>query len=173
MYKQRQTRLRFHPPLLCMSVVLLVPATATVLIEPPSRDWSIAWRLLFSLVFCVGYHASFFFTMFIELWIQVFKTKSKGWGVRTWDSILPGALICEYTGVLRRTTEVEGLLENNYIFDIDCLQTMEGLDGREVLDVFVVCWLNGTVLLDPFFCGGFSFWKCNHSNLDSHLLDKS
>ncbi|CAD6333944.1 unnamed protein product [Miscanthus lutarioriparius] len=63
--------------------------------------------------------------------LEVFKTKSKGWGVRTWDSILPGALICEYTGVLRRTTEVEGLLENNYIFDIDCLQTMEGLDGRE------------------------------------------
>ncbi|XP_066367440.1 histone-lysine N-methyltransferase, H3 lysine-9 specific SUVH4-like isoform X2 [Miscanthus floridulus] len=63
--------------------------------------------------------------------LEVFKTKSKGWGVRTWDTILPGALICEYTGVLRRTTEVEGLLENNYIFDIDCLQTMEGLDGRE------------------------------------------
>jgi len=63
--------------------------------------------------------------------LEVFKTKSKGWGVRTWDTILPGALICEYTGVLRRTTEVEGLLENNYIFDIDCLETMEGLDGRE------------------------------------------
>jgi hypothetical protein len=36
---------------------------------------------------------------------------------------------------------------------------MEGLDGREVLDVFFVSWLNGTVLLDPLFCGGFSFWK--------------
>ncbi|KAJ1262695.1 hypothetical protein BS78_09G129300 [Paspalum vaginatum] len=59
------------------------------------------------------------------------ETESKGWGVRTWDTILPGALICEYTGILRRTTEVEGLLENNYIFDIDCLQTIKGLDGRE------------------------------------------
>jgi euchromatic histone-lysine N-methyltransferase len=65
--------------------------------------------------------------------IQVFKTASKGWGVRTWDTILPGAPICEYTGVLRRTEEVDGLLQNNYIFDIDCLQTMKGLDGREVL----------------------------------------
>ncbi|PUZ66191.1 hypothetical protein GQ55_3G287300 [Panicum hallii var. hallii] len=63
--------------------------------------------------------------------LEVFKTESKGWGVRTWDTILPGALICEYTGVLRRTTEVEGFLENNYIFDIDCLQTIKGLDGRE------------------------------------------
>ncbi|CAN6373504.1 unnamed protein product [Urochloa humidicola] len=63
--------------------------------------------------------------------LEVFKTKSKGWGVRTWDTILPGALICEYTGVLRRTAEVEELRENNYIFDIDCLQTIKGLDGRE------------------------------------------
>ncbi|KAG2619590.1 hypothetical protein PVAP13_3NG122700 [Panicum virgatum] len=63
--------------------------------------------------------------------LEVFKTEAKGWGVRTWDTILPGALICEYTGVLRRTTEVEGFLENNYIFDIDCLQTIKGLDGRE------------------------------------------
>uniref|UniRef100_K3ZCJ1 Histone-lysine N-methyltransferase n=2 Tax=Setaria italica TaxID=4555 RepID=K3ZCJ1_SETIT len=67
----------------------------------------------------------------LKLRLEVFKTESKGWGVRTWDTILPGALICEYTGVLRRTTEVEGLLENNYIFDIDCLQTIKGLDGRE------------------------------------------
>ncbi|GJN14347.1 hypothetical protein PR202_gb01164 [Eleusine coracana subsp. coracana] len=63
--------------------------------------------------------------------LEVFKTESKGWGVRTWDTILPGALICEYTGMLRRTAEVEGVLENNYIFDIDCLQTIKGLDGRE------------------------------------------
>ncbi|KQK11317.1 hypothetical protein BRADI_2g59430v3 [Brachypodium distachyon] len=63
--------------------------------------------------------------------LEVFKTASKGWGVRTWDTILPGAPICEYVGVLRRTEEVSGLLQNNYIFDIDCLQTMKGLDGRE------------------------------------------
>jgi hypothetical protein len=50
-------------------------------------------------------------------------------------AILPGAPICEYVGVLRTTEEVDGLLQNNYIFDIDCLQTMMGLDGREVLIV--------------------------------------
>uniref|UniRef100_A0ACD5XJT7 Uncharacterized protein n=1 Tax=Avena sativa TaxID=4498 RepID=A0ACD5XJT7_AVESA len=63
--------------------------------------------------------------------LEVFKTASKGWGVRTWDTILPGAPICEYVGVLSRTEDVDGLLQNNYIFDIDCLQTMKGLDGRE------------------------------------------
>jgi hypothetical protein len=67
-----------------------------------------------------------------SLILQVFKTASKGWGVRTWDTILPGAPICEYTGVLRRTEDLDGL-QNNYVFDIDCLQTMKGLDGREVM----------------------------------------
>uniref|UniRef100_A0A0A9D6T7 Uncharacterized protein n=1 Tax=Arundo donax TaxID=35708 RepID=A0A0A9D6T7_ARUDO len=62
--------------------------------------------------------------------LEVFKTASKGWGVRTWDTILPGAPICEYTGVLRRTEDLDSL-QNNYVFDIDCLQTMKGLDGRE------------------------------------------
>ncbi|CAO2172614.1 unnamed protein product [Urochloa humidicola] len=62
--------------------------------------------------------------------LEVFKTASKGWGVRTWDTILPGAPICEYTGVLRRTEDLDGS-QNNYCFDIDCLQTMKGLDGRE------------------------------------------
>uniref|UniRef100_A0ACD5TAH4 Uncharacterized protein n=1 Tax=Avena sativa TaxID=4498 RepID=A0ACD5TAH4_AVESA len=63
--------------------------------------------------------------------LEVFKTELKGWGVRTWDTILPGALICEYTGVLRRNEEVECLMDNKYIFDIDCLQTIKGLDGRK------------------------------------------
>ncbi|KAM0838071.1 hypothetical protein ACQ4PT_061211 [Festuca glaucescens] len=63
--------------------------------------------------------------------LEVFKTELKGWGVRTWDTILPGGLVCEYTGVLRRNAEAEGLQDNKYIFDIDCLQTIKGLDGRK------------------------------------------
>lgn len=31
-----------------------------------------------------------------------------------------------------KTDDVDAIPENNYIFDIDCLQTMKGLDGREV-----------------------------------------
>ena len=41
--------------------------------------------------------------------------------------------MCEYTGILRRTEDVENVSENNFIFEIDCLQTMKGLDGREVI----------------------------------------
>ena len=42
----------------------------------------------------------------------------------------PGAPIREYVGVLR-TEQVDVLLQNNFIFVIDCLETMKGLDdGR-------------------------------------------
>lgn len=51
--------------------------------------------------------------------------------------------------------EVEGLLENNYIFEIDCLQTIKGLDGREVSNVFFICWLGRTVV--DLLCSWFSF----------------
>ncbi|XP_026660713.2 histone-lysine N-methyltransferase, H3 lysine-9 specific SUVH4-like isoform X2 [Phoenix dactylifera] len=63
--------------------------------------------------------------------LEVFRTPKKGWAVRSWDTIPAGAPICEYTGILMKTDEVENASENNYIFDIDCLQTMKGLDGRE------------------------------------------
>jgi len=63
--------------------------------------------------------------------LEVFRTPKKGWAVRSWDTIPSGAPVCEYTGILSRTDEIETDLENNYIFDIDCLQTMKGLDGRE------------------------------------------
>lgn len=138
-----------------MSVVVIVNATATVLTEPPSKDWSSAWRLLFvsSFVSVIILRRFLHVLLHCESTIQVFKTESKGWGVRTWDTILPGALICEYTGVLRRTAEVEGLLENNYIFDIDCLQTIKGLDGREVWNVSLLVRQNCRT--GPFYMLGF------------------
>lgn len=83
----------------------------------------------------------------------MFRTAKKGWAVRSWDSIPSGAPVCEYTGIIRRTDELDNVLENNFIFDIDCLQTMKGLDGREVLFwslkalclffnyIFVICCL--------------------------------
>ncbi|KAK9271712.1 hypothetical protein L1049_002075 [Liquidambar formosana] len=63
--------------------------------------------------------------------LEVFRTPKKGWAVRSWDYIPSGAPVCEYTGILMRTDELDNASENNYIFDIDCLQTMKGLDGRE------------------------------------------
>lgn len=63
---------------------------------------------------------------------EVFRTPKKGWGVRSWDHIPAGAPISEYTGVLRRSDEADSVSENNFIFDIDCLQTMKGIDGRQM-----------------------------------------
>ncbi|KAJ8759378.1 hypothetical protein K2173_006898 [Erythroxylum novogranatense] len=63
--------------------------------------------------------------------LEVYRTKNKGWAVRSWDFIPSGAPVCEYTGVLRRNTELDNVSENDYIFDIDCWHTMHGLGGRE------------------------------------------
>ncbi|KAL3572535.1 hypothetical protein D5086_026439 [Populus alba] len=63
--------------------------------------------------------------------LEVFRTPKKGWAVRSWDFLPAGAPVCEYIGVLIRAEDTDHVCENNYIFDIDCLQTMRGLDGRE------------------------------------------
>ncbi|KAL6497624.1 Histone-lysine N-methyltransferase, H3 lysine-9 specific suvh4 [Orobanche hederae] len=63
--------------------------------------------------------------------LEIFRTPKKGWGVRSWDYIPAGAPICEYIGLLRRTADLNPAADNSYVFDIDCLQTMKGMDGRE------------------------------------------
>ncbi|KAE8689420.1 Histone-lysine N-methyltransferase, H3 lysine-9 specific SUVH4 [Hibiscus syriacus] len=63
--------------------------------------------------------------------LEVFRTPKRGWAVRSWDFIPAGAPVCEYIGELMRTEELDSVSENNYIFEIDCLQTMRGLGGRE------------------------------------------
>ncbi|KAL8108941.1 hypothetical protein AgCh_025149 [Apium graveolens] len=67
----------------------------------------------------------------IKYQLEVYRTPRKGWAVRSWDYIPSGAPVCEYIGKLMKTDDVDAIPENNYIFDIDCLQTMKGLDGRE------------------------------------------
>ncbi|KAK7311287.1 hypothetical protein RJT34_09321 [Clitoria ternatea] len=63
--------------------------------------------------------------------LEVFRTAKKGWAVRSWDFIPSGAPVCEYTGILARTEDMDSASENNYIFEIDCLQTIKGIGGRE------------------------------------------
>ncbi|KAK4483251.1 hypothetical protein RD792_010435 [Penstemon davidsonii] len=63
--------------------------------------------------------------------LEIFRTPKKGWGVRSWDYIPSGAPICEYIGHVKRTDDLDPAADNSYVFDIDCLQTMKGLDGRE------------------------------------------
>ncbi|GAA0161238.1 histone modifying enzyme [Lithospermum erythrorhizon] len=63
--------------------------------------------------------------------LEVFRTAKKGWAVRSWDFIPAGAPVCEYIGVLMNSQDIDTSRDTNYVFDIDCLQTMQGLDGRE------------------------------------------
>lgn len=51
--------------------------------------------------------------------LEIFKTKNRGWGVRSIDSIQPGGFICEYTGELLTDAEAEQKVENDeYLFDL-------------------------------------------------------
>ncbi|MCO5590489.1 hypothetical protein L7F22_044459 [Adiantum nelumboides] len=55
--------------------------------------------------------------------LEIFKTKNRGWGVRSLDSIQPGGFICEYTGELLSDSEAEQRVGNDeYLFDLgnDC-----------------------------------------------------
>ncbi|KAK2360427.1 histone-lysine N-methyltransferase, H3 lysine-9 specific SUVH6 [Trifolium repens] len=63
--------------------------------------------------------------------LEVYRTTQKGWAVRTWDFIPSGAPVIEYIGVLDRDDKLDNSVENDYIFDIDCLHTINGVDGRE------------------------------------------
>lgn len=46
--------------------------------------------------------------------MEVFKTKNKGWGLRSWDPIRGGCFICEYAGEVR---DIGYDRDDNYIFD--------------------------------------------------------
>lgn len=67
----------------------------------------------------------------IKYHLEVFRTENKGWAVKTKDFIPSGAPVCEYIGVLRKTNELDNVAENDYIFEMDCLQTMKEIEGRE------------------------------------------
>lgn len=89
---------------------------------------------------------------------QVYRTEKKGWAVRSRDFIPSGAPVCEYVGILRKNDELDNVSGNDYIFDIDCWQTMNEIGGREVpiqlskncsfcgyLTSLLSCWVDLTV----------------------------
>lgn len=51
--------------------------------------------------------------------LEVFRTKNKGWGLRSWDPIRAGTFICEYAGEVIPSARVEelGEHEDEYLFD--------------------------------------------------------
>ncbi|XP_024175324.1 histone-lysine N-methyltransferase, H3 lysine-9 specific SUVH6 isoform X2 [Rosa chinensis] len=55
----------------------------------------------------------------IKFHLEIFKTKSMGWGVRSLNSIPSGSFICEYIGELLEEKEAEARAGNDeYLFDI-------------------------------------------------------
>ncbi|GAA0139559.1 histone modifying enzyme [Lithospermum erythrorhizon] len=56
----------------------------------------------------------------LKVRLEVFKTKNRGWGLRSWDPIRGGGFICEYAGQVidaSKVGEFESENEDAYIFD--------------------------------------------------------
>lgn len=51
----------------------------------------------------------------LKVRLEVFKTREKGWGLRSWDPIRSGAFICEYAGVVIEEKGIDS--DDNYVFD--------------------------------------------------------
>ncbi|KAL8539499.1 hypothetical protein ACS0TY_001206 [Phlomoides rotata] len=63
--------------------------------------------------------------------LEIFKTESRGWGVRSRDNIKKGSFICEYVGELLQEKEAEKRIGNDeYLFDI-CKSHDEGEQEEE------------------------------------------
>ncbi|KAE9622102.1 putative histone-lysine N-methyltransferase chromatin remodeling SET family [Lupinus albus] len=55
----------------------------------------------------------------VKFQFEIFKTKTKGWGVRSLNTIPSGSFICEYTGKLLEDAEAEkNIGKDEYLFDI-------------------------------------------------------
>ncbi|VFQ72292.1 unnamed protein product [Cuscuta campestris] len=53
----------------------------------------------------------------LKVRLEVFKTKNRGWGLRSWDPIRGGCFICEYAGEVIDADDIGSYREDNYIFD--------------------------------------------------------
>ncbi|KAG8447467.1 hypothetical protein GDO86_014817 [Hymenochirus boettgeri] len=51
--------------------------------------------------------------------LQLFRTKSKGWGVRTLQDIPLGTFVCEYVGELISDSEADVREDDTFLFDLD------------------------------------------------------
>lgn len=49
--------------------------------------------------------------------LEVFKTRDKGWGLRSWDPIRAGSFICEFAGEVIDKTKFNDAENNDYVFD--------------------------------------------------------
>ena len=52
--------------------------------------------------------------------LEVFKTRGRGWGVRSWDTIPTGAYITGFRGLIRhRKANRDDDEDDTFIFDLD------------------------------------------------------
>lgn len=54
----------------------------------------------------------------LRMQLEIFKTRERGWGVRSLKSITSGSFICEYVGELLQDGEAEQRTNDEYLFDI-------------------------------------------------------
>ncbi|KAG8372214.1 hypothetical protein BUALT_Bualt12G0043200 [Buddleja alternifolia] len=53
----------------------------------------------------------------VKVHFEVFKTKNRGWGLRSWDPIRAGGFICEYAGDVIKEDDFGNENDDNYVFD--------------------------------------------------------
>ncbi|KAM9324223.1 histone-lysine N-methyltransferase EHMT1 [Gastrophryne carolinensis] len=55
----------------------------------------------------------------LKIRLQLFRTKSKGWGVRSLQDIPMGTFVCEYVGELISDSEADVREDDTFLFDLD------------------------------------------------------
>lgn len=58
---------------------------------------------------------------------QLFRTKGKGWGLRTLRHIPKGSYVCEYVGEIISDSEADHREDDSYLFDLDNRVSIEHL----------------------------------------------
>ncbi|CAA0838538.1 Histone-lysine N-methyltransferase- H3 lysine-9 specific SUVH5 [Striga hermonthica] len=87
--------------------------------------------------------------------LEVFKTGTRGWGVRPLTSIPSGSFICEYAGELLKHTEADRRIGNDeYLFDIGQNLSDSSLNAEDQA-------LSAELVED----GGYTIDACRHGNI--------
>ncbi|RZC72425.1 hypothetical protein C5167_047906 [Papaver somniferum] len=69
----------------------------------------------------------------IKFQLEIFKTKSRGWGVRSLNSIPSGSFICEYTGEVLSEKEADQRTGNDeYLFDLGRSKSSNQTTGADL-----------------------------------------
>ncbi|KAL8150874.1 hypothetical protein V2J09_020682 [Rumex salicifolius] len=69
----------------------------------------------------------------IRFQLEIFKTRNRGWGVRSLSSIPSGSFICEYIGELLEDKEAEKRTFDEYLFDIGQDHNEHSLEKLQLL----------------------------------------